>query len=90
MGGHPVSQVVKKITFLYKKNIKLPPDGCFPGENRNFFDFRVNTPTSFPESGSRKCFHASGMRAIDSPIKLPLYGSFLVKKFSGPKNHALF
>jgi hypothetical protein len=24
----------------------------------NFFNFRVNTPNPFPESGSRKRFHA--------------------------------
>ena len=29
------------------------------------FDFRFNTPTPFPESESRKRFHASGMRGID-------------------------
>ena len=34
------------------------------------FDFRFNTPTLFPESGSRKRFHASEMRAIDSPHKI--------------------
>jgi hypothetical protein len=28
-------------------------------------DFRFNTHSYFPESGSRKHFHASGMRAID-------------------------
>jgi hypothetical protein len=33
--------------------IKLPPDGCFQSEKRNFFDFRVNTHFPFPESGSR-------------------------------------
>jgi hypothetical protein len=37
---------------------------CTSEKQRKNFDFRVNTPTSFPESGSRKDFHASGMRAI--------------------------
>jgi hypothetical protein len=50
--------------------IKLPPDGCFQGENRSFFDFRINTPNPSPESGSRKRFHASGMRVIDFPHKI--------------------
>ena len=60
--------------------IKLPPDECFQGENRNFFDFHFNTPTPFPESESMKRFHASEMRAIDSPHKITPRGS-LVKKF---------
>jgi hypothetical protein len=30
-------------------------------------DFRFNTHPYFSESGLRKHFHASGMRAIDSP-----------------------
>jgi hypothetical protein len=39
------------------------------------FDFLFNKPTPFPESGSRKRFHASGMRGIDfshkiTPIKV--------------------
>ena len=34
------------------------------------FDFRFNTPTPFPESGSRKRFHASGMRGIDFSHKI--------------------
>ena len=34
------------------------------------FDFRFNTPTIFPESGSRKRFHVSGMRAIDFSHKI--------------------
>jgi hypothetical protein len=28
-------------------------------------DFRFNTQSYFPESGSRKHFHAPGMRAMD-------------------------
>ena len=37
----------------------------FEGEISQFFDFRFNTHIYFPESGSRKHFHVSGMRAID-------------------------
>ena len=61
-----------------------------------FFGFRFNTLNPFPESGSRQRFHASEMRAIDSPKKLPLYGSCLEKifrsqkNFSGPKNQCTF
>ena len=52
----------------------------FPAENRTFFDFRFNTPTTFPESGSRKHFHASGMRAIDlSPRNYPKKSVFRKK-----------
>ena len=60
-------------------HIKLPPDICFKGENRNFFDFRVNTQSSFSELGSRKRFHASGMRAIDYSHRKPPYGYFRKK-----------
>ena len=57
------------------------------------FDFRFNTPTPFPESGSRKRFHASGMRGINFSLKITLdhlcpilkegckLGPFLNKKF---------
>jgi hypothetical protein len=60
--------------------IKLAPDGCFPGENRNFFDFCFNTPTPFPESGSKKRFQDSGMFAIDSPHKNSPRKSFFSRK----------
>ena len=33
----------------------------FSHKNPKMFDFRFNTPTSFPESESKKRFHASGM-----------------------------
>ena len=32
------------------------------------FDFRFNTPTTFPESGSRTRFQGSGMLSIDSSL----------------------
>ena len=43
------------------------------------FDFRFNTPTPFPESGSRKRFHASGMRGIDFSHKITPKNVFLQK-----------
>ena len=52
---------------------KITPDGCFPDENRNFFYFRVNTLNPFPESGTRKPFHTSGVRAIDFSHKITPY-----------------
>ena len=39
-------------------------------KNPKIFDFRFNTPTPVPESGSRKRFHALEMRTIDSPHKI--------------------
>src|SRR3569833_814013 len=44
-------------------------------------DFRFNTHIYFPESGSRKRFQGSGMRAIDSPHKITPRRS-LVNKIS--------
>jgi hypothetical protein len=40
------------------------------GENKKFLDFRVNTQTPFPESGSEKHFQGRGMRAIDFPHQI--------------------
>ena len=45
------------------------------------FDFRFNTPTPFPESGSRKRFHASGMRGIDFSHKITPRNVFFTKIF---------
>ena len=45
------------------------------------FDFRSNTPTPFPESGSRKRFHASGMRGIDFSHKITPSSVFFTKIF---------
>ena len=63
----------------------LDPDSgkelAFSHKNPKMFDFRFNTPTTFPESGPRKRFHASGMRAIDFRIKLPLEGHLFKKIF---------
>ena len=42
-------------------------------------DFRFNTPTPFPESGSRKRFHASGMRGIDFSHKITPRNAFFTK-----------
>jgi hypothetical protein len=66
--------------------IKLPPEGCFQDKNRNFFDFHVNTPNPYPESGSRKCFHASRMRAIDFPHQItPIWVICSKRIFQVPK-----
>ena len=54
----------------------------FEGEIWKFFDFRFNTHIYFPESGSRKHFHVSGMRAIDFRMILPLKMIFLEKFFT--------
>ena len=53
----------------------------FSHKNPKMFDFRFNTPTIFPESGSRKHFHASGVRAIDFSHFLPLEPPFQKKFF---------
>ena len=45
--------------------MKLPPKIWFWRRNFKKFLFSLNTHIYFPESGSRKHFHASGMRAID-------------------------
>ena len=45
------------------------------------FDFRFNTPTPFLESGSRKRFHASGMRGIDFSHKITPRNVFFTKIF---------
>ena len=42
----------------------------FEGEILKNFDFLFNIHTYFPESGSRKHFHASEMRAIDFSHKI--------------------
>ena len=65
---------------------KITPIRMLSGQKKKLFDFRVNTPNPFPESGPRKHFHASGMHKSIPRINLPLYWSFLVKKFSRPKN----
>ena len=50
--------------------LEKPKNRRFSHKNPKMFDFRFNTPTTFPESRSRKHFHASRMRAIDSPHKI--------------------
>ena len=49
-------------------------------ENRSVFDFRFNTHTYFPESGSGKRFQASGMRTIDSSHKISPHRVIFEKK----------
>ena len=50
--------------------LEKPKNRRFSHKNLKMFDFRFNTPTTFPESGSGKRFHASGMRAIDFSHKI--------------------
>ena len=45
------------------------------------FDFCFNTPTPFPESGSRKRFYASEMRGIDFSHKITPRNVFFTKIF---------
>ena len=61
--------------------IKLPSERWFWGRNFKIFDFRFNTHIFFPESGSRKYFLASGMRAIDFSHKITPRKVFFEKKF---------
>src|SRR6185312_14488270 len=61
--------------------LEKPKNRRFSHKNPKMFDFRFNTPTPFPESGSRKRFHASGMRGIDFSHKIAPRNYFL-QKFS--------
>jgi hypothetical protein len=68
--------------------IKLPQKDDFEARNPKCFDFRFNTHIYFSESGSRKHFHVSGMRAIDfSPRNYPKKSVF--RRKSGKKFFAL-
>src|SRR6185312_11866226 len=49
------------------------------------FDFRFNTLTPFPESGSRKHFHPSGMRGIDFSHKITPRNMFFQQKNFSPR-----
>jgi hypothetical protein len=51
----------------------IQPDG---GQKPNFFIFALRR---YPESGSRKHFHALGVRVIDSPRQTTLIG-FIFRK----------
>ena len=51
------------------------------------FDFRFNTHSYFPESGSGKRFQAPGMRAIDSPHEITPKNMILREKF---QNFSIF
>ena len=59
--------------------LEKPKNRRFSHKNPKIFDFRFNTPTPFPASGSWKRFHASGMRGIDFSHQITPMGS-LVKK----------
>ena len=67
-------------------SLEKPENRRFSHKNPKMFDFRFNTPTTFPESGSRKRFHALGIRAIDSPHKIRPRRDFSEKNFSDPKS----
>ena len=60
-----VRECAQSIPRLEKRNNRR-----FSYKNPKMFDFRFNIPTPFPESGSRKRFHASGMRGIDFSHKI--------------------
>ena len=47
--------------------LEKPKNRRFSHKNSKMSDFRFNTPTPSPESGSGKHFQDSGVRAIDSP-----------------------
>ena len=61
--------------------LEKPKNRRFIHKNPKMFDFRFNTPTPFPESGSRKRFHASGMRGIDFSHKITPRNVFFTKIF---------
>jgi hypothetical protein len=72
--------------FIYRQCKSIPylenPYATgFPMKIRILVHFCFNTPIPFPESGSEKRFHASGMHAIDSLQKITSIGVFLVKIF---------
>src|SRR3569623_2454873 len=59
--------------------LEKPKNRQFSHKNPKMFDFRFNIPTTFPESESRKRFHASGMRGIDFSHKITPRNVFLHK-----------
>ena len=50
--------------------LEKPKNRRFSHKNSKMFDFRFNTPTPSPESGSGKHFQDSGMRGIDFSHKI--------------------
>ena len=65
-------------TFLKHEK---PKNRRFSHKNPKIFDFRFNTPAPFPESGTRKRFHVSGMRGIDFSHKITPRNVFFTKIF---------
>src|SRR3954447_19580741 len=61
--------------------LEKPKNRRFSHKNPKIFYFRFNTPTPFTESGSRKRFHVSGMRAIDFSHQIPPNRVIFTKKF---------
>src|SRR3569623_557811 len=62
--------------------LEKPKNRRFSHKNPKMFDFRFNTPTPFPESGSRRRFHASGMRGIDFSHKITPRNVFFFRRSS--------
>jgi hypothetical protein len=56
----------KWVTHFHASVMRAIDSAGFPAKNRILVYFRFNTPIIFPETGSRKRFHASVMCAIDS------------------------
>ena len=67
--------------------LEKPKNQRFSHKNPKMFDFRFNTPTPFPESRSRKHFHASAMRGIDFSHKITPRNMILREKF---QNFSIF
>jgi hypothetical protein len=61
--------------------LEKPKNRRFSHKNQKMFDFCFNTPTTFPESGSRKHFHASEIRAIDFSHDFTPIQAILAKNF---------
>jgi len=71
--------------------LEKPKNRRFSHKNPKMFDFRFNTHP-FHESGSRKRFHAPGIRGIDFSHKITPSNVFLQKfskKFFSENGHPL-
>ena len=65
--------------------LEKPKNRRFSHKNPKMLYFRFNTLTPFPESGSRKHFHASGMRGIDFSHKITPRNMFFQQKNFSPR-----
>ena len=61
--------------------LEKPKNRPFSHKNLKMFDFRFNIPSPFPESGSRKRFHNSAVRAIGFSHDIIPKNMILKKKF---------